>query len=1093
MWLVEPTPAYLRRRLCRSAAAPAMASEQLQAAPADGASALIVVAPSSAGGDPNPPTIDIASSAHCHRPSPAASALVLAAAERLDGAGRLAAALGPLDAWMLARAAGEVAEDDGFESLAALPGPGPFGRLGRALEQRLSAPDRLRHLTRALFSGAEWARREAAEALRLAEPAAPDFLDALDGHDRVRLGRRLRDPFGSLLDADAPGDDFDEGPAARGPAGSFQASEFAKLERIYQGAALDPELRRAAAEQLALALRVLFRSALADLREAVAAARGGDRAGAEGPAASVLSSLCRLLPGVRRTLRDEPESLRALVPYAFHPHTGVRREASAALAWALFSDNEEAQARGCRTPALFAREVLEGSDAPGPWAGLPLPAPLAAAFRFAFAVRPCGLQGPAEGAVPPASPRLARALAAAWHLERVGGLSGALRSAAAAAGEAVVGALTPRSGTGPWPWRACTRPRPSARRWARPPAPRRTPTARGPLRGRPRRRPRLRRRDVARRIPPLAACQLVATLTAEADAAMRRVLDGREAEEAEPQPRPQPSSENAAGGGGGGGGGGELGARLSERLVRLYGASRGALERAAPDRRQLRSRAAIAGALVNVLAASRTGTRAALESGVPAALIAAAEEAHAVASSLGPGGGGVGGEWGGEGALRHGAAVAELVLSLALLKNLAAGSGEAKAALLALRVAALLERLWPLAAREGEALQVELLGLLAGRARLGVAAHGAAFAALASMALVPEFRAALARTAFLADCAAALDRVARERAPRVAAAAGPGAPSEELLASSVAAGGGEGVPAAAARQAAVLHFLGNLAFSQMRASLPSSAPRVPRPRLRPRPASFAPRASLKAYPPGLVAYAVELLEERRGAPAALRLALRAGAALLLRNLAFLQEAKPHILAPGQWRCRGCWRWFGAAARASAPPAAGALWALVYNNQKALPGPTPPPRLRSESPSGALPVSSAQVKVALKGAGAGCALLAREAELSQRPAAAALREEEAGEGAEGAGGRAGRSCGRAGRAGRSCGRPGSGGAGAARGRRRRRRRRRRRWRASQCSSTCSTPARPPSPDPSSLVSSFSPPLLQAHWPAAPAPGPRGESP
>eukprot|EP00741_Cyanophora_paradoxa_P024700 tig00000282_g23844.t1 len=231
----------------------------------------------------------------------AASALVLAAAERLDGAGCLAAALGPLDAWILARAAGEAAEDDGFENRAALPGP--FGRLARALEQRLSAPDRLRHLIRGLFSGAEWARREAAEALRLAEPAALDFLDALDGHDRVRLGRRLRDPFGSLLDADAPGDEFDEGPAARGPAGSFQASEFDKLQRIYQGAALDPELRRAAAEQLALALRdprfsaafadeSLFRSALADLREAAAAARGGDRAGAEGPAASALSPRC---------------------------------------------------------------------------------------------------------------------------------------------------------------------------------------------------------------------------------------------------------------------------------------------------------------------------------------------------------------------------------------------------------------------------------------------------------------------------------------------------------------------------------------------------------------------------------------------------------------------------------------------------------------------------------------------------------------------------------------------------------------------------------------------------------------------------------
>eukprot|EP00741_Cyanophora_paradoxa_P024704 tig00000282_g23848.t1 len=61
-------------------------------------------------------------------------------------------------------------------------------------------------------------------------------------------------------------------------------------------------------------------------------------------------------------------------------------------------------------------------------------------------------------------------------------------------------------------------------------------------------------------------------------------------------------------------------------------------------------------------------------------------------------------------------------------------------------------------------------------------------------------------------------------------------------------------------------------------------------------------------------------------------------------------------------------------------AAGALWALVYNNQK--------------------------VKVALKGAGVGRTLLALEAELSQRPAAAALREEEEEEeeeGGEGAGG------------------------------------------------------------------------------------------
>eukprot|EP00741_Cyanophora_paradoxa_P024705 tig00000282_g23849.t1 len=1314
----------------------------------------------------------------------AASALVLAAAERLDGAGCLAAALGPLDAWILARAAGEAAEDDGFENRAALPGP--FGRLARALEQRLSAPDRLRHLIRALFSGAEWARREAAEALRLAEPAALDFLDALDGHDRVRLGRRLRDPFGSLLDADAPGDEFDEGPASRGPAGSFQASEFAKLQRIYQGAALDPELRRAAAEQLALALRdprfsaafadeSLFRSALADLREAAAAARGGDRAGAEGPAASVLSSLCRLLPGVRRTLRDEPESLRALVPYVFHPHTGVRREASAALAWALFSDDEEARARGCRTPALFAREALEGSDAPGPWAGPPLPAPLAAAFRFAFAVRPCALRGPAEGAVPPASPRLARSLAAAWHLERVGAFPapsdrrrrrparpsrgpharGAGRDPGhgapapalgrphgAGRGRRRRGARRLRGGAGApralceadpaaarafaaasWPdafrrflsvapstpadeellaallrvlWSLCDpaaglpaskarlilsaacdtlvpllapgRPLPAAspahesararlaaasaahaarerlqlaalvflRRLLATPAPagrpapppscsttRRSPlpsrTASWPRRRRPpprrrlpdrRRGPRARsraaggsggggglarrpvvdggaggaargadaagagragprgrlprqapraggagavlaalaaapERDAASRSPgalvaecggaalgaalaflsdrearvralagavaaqlarwpdawpalaaahrpdgeegpapgwlraaaaragdarecaavrqealacvanyvaaswcleavrdeagtpglcraaaallsslllaghrpaadallaaegaparwgpwrpscsaprtsgasprptaapprrrssatrpspppsrapagraalraavaqrtpllasaagalgeaacgaearaplaalvgnllhrcpeagaalaeagpaaapallrgacaalegrdpraQLAACQLVATLTAGADAAMRRVLDGKEAEEAEPRPRPQP-------------GGGELGARLSGRLVRLYGASRSALDGAAPDRGQLRTRAAIAGALVNVLAASRTGTRAALEAGLPAALIAAAEEAHAVASSLGPGGGGGGGEWGGEGALRHGAAVAELVLSLALLKNLAAGSQEAKAALLALRVSALLERLWPLAAREGEALQVELLGLVANlaarcpEATRALLLHSSASAARPSPA-APSAAALLLqlaggrgsawrrtgrpsrRSPRWPSCPTRPPRRRRRRRPGA-----PGAPPESLSASSVAAGGGEGVPAAAARQAALLHFLGNLAFSHE-----------------------GQLAIVRT--PGLVGHAVELLEERRGAPAALRLALRAGAALLLRNLAFLQEAKPHILAPGPY-------------------------------------------------------------------------------------------------------------------------------------------------------------------------------------------------
>eukprot|EP00741_Cyanophora_paradoxa_P000252 tig00000402_g244.t1 len=956
------------RTLARSAAAPAMASEQLQAAPAGGASERCRLLEVAQGGDLLFHLLSRGLDDLEPAAASAASALVLAAAERLDRAGRLAVALGPLDAWVLARAAGEVAEDDGSENRAALPGPGPFGRLGRALEQRLSAPDRLRHLTRALFSGAEWARREAAEALRLAEPAAPDFLDALDGHDRVRLGRRLRDPFGSLLDADAPGDDFDEGPAARGPAGSFQASELAKLQRIYQGAALDPELRRAAAEQLALALRDPRFSAALRPFLALPAPSGGT-------------------PNPQRRARVAPR-----------PRTLRVREASAALAWALFSDNEEAQARGCRTPALFAREVLEGSDAPGPWAGLPLPAPLAAAFRFAFAVRPCALQGPAEGAVPPASPRLARALAAAWHLERVGGLSGALRSAAAAAGEAVVGALTPEERDGTL---AMARLHPSsavcaaldavagaaahadcaaalgrlgalceadpaaARAFAAatwPDAFRRCPEARAALgEAGPAAAPALLRGACAAlegrdRRAQLAACQLVATLTAEADAAMRRVLDGREAGEAEPQPRPPPSSENAAGGGGGGGGAGSWArgsraARAALRGVAGRAGEGGSGSPAAPlPRRHRRG----AGERARGLAHGHAG----------GARVGPAGRAHR----------------GGRGGARSGLVAgprrgrrAELVLSLALLKNLAAGSGEAKAALLALRVAALLERLWPLAAREGEALQVELLGLLAGRARLGVAAHGAAFAALASMALVPEFRAALARTAFLADCAAALDRVARERAPRVAAAAGPGAPLEELLASSVAAGGGEGVPAAAARQAAVLHFLGNLAFSQMRASLPSSAPRVPRPRPRPRPASFAPRASLKAYPPGLVAHAVELLEERRGAPAALRLALRAGAALLLRNLAFLQEAKPHILAPGH-----CWRWCGAAARASAPLAAGALWALVYNNQKALPGPTPPPRLRSESPSGALPVSSAQ-----------------------RPASAALREEE--EGAEGAGG------------------------------------------------------------------------------------------
>eukprot|EP00741_Cyanophora_paradoxa_P000242 tig00000402_g235.t1 len=549
-------------------------------------------------------------------------------------------------------------------------------------------------------------------------------------------------------------------------------------------------------------------------------------------------------------------------PARVPPAHGVRREASAALAWALFSDNEEAQARGCRTPALFAREVLEGSAA-------------AAA---------------GEAVVGALTPEERDGTLAMARLHPSSAVRAALGAAAGAAAHADCAAALGRLAA------LCEADPAAARAFA---------AATWP--------------DAFRRARPAGAA---GGLPARRDAHRR----GRRRH----APRPR-----RKGGGGGGASapasavvrergwrrrrrrrGGELGARLSERLVRLYGASRGALERAAPDRRQLRSRAAIAGALVNVLAASRTGTRAALESGVPAALIAAAEEAHAVASSLGPGGGGAGGEWGGEGALRHGAAVAELVLSLALLKNLAAGSGEAKAALLALRVAALLERLWPLASCEGEALQVELLGLLAGRARLGVAAHGAAFAALASMALVPEFRAALARTAFLADCAAALDRVARERAPRVAAAAGPGAPLEELLASSVAAEGGEGVPAAAARQAAVLHF----------------------------PALFSPPA-------------------------------------------------PTLLT--------------SSSRASAPLAAGALWALVYNNRKALPGPTLPPRLRSESPSGALPVSSAQVKVALKGAGAGGGPARPQGgavAAAGLRGSAALREGE--EGAEGAGGAGG---------------------------------------------------------------------------------------
>eukprot|EP00741_Cyanophora_paradoxa_P000245 tig00000402_g237.t1 len=298
MWLVEPTPAYLRRRFCRSAAAPAMASEQLQAAPADGASALIVVAPSSAGGDPNPPTIDIASSAHCHRPSPAASALVLAAAERLDGAGRLAAALGPLDAWMLARAAGEVAEDDGFENRAALPGPGPFGRLGRALEQRLSAPDRLRHLTRALFSGAEWKRCGSRSRLaprrrrargRLPGPAAAAVLPAAASLTAAAARVRAAELLAALSAAPPPPP---SSPAAASLTAAAARVRAAELLAALSAAPPPPPSSPAAASLTAAAARARAAELLAALSAgdlarrpvvdggAGGATRGADAAGA---------------------------------------------------------------------------------------------------------------------------------------------------------------------------------------------------------------------------------------------------------------------------------------------------------------------------------------------------------------------------------------------------------------------------------------------------------------------------------------------------------------------------------------------------------------------------------------------------------------------------------------------------------------------------------------------------------------------------------------------------------------------------------------------------------------------------------------------
>eukprot|EP00741_Cyanophora_paradoxa_P000250 tig00000402_g242.t1 len=386
MWLVEPTPAYLRRRFCRSAAAPAMASEQLQAAPADGASALIVVAPSSAGGDPNPPTIDIASSAHCHRPSPAASALVLAAAERLDGAGRLAAALGPLDAWMLARAAGEVAEDDGFENRAALPGPGPFGRLGRALEQRLSAPDRLRHLTRALFSGAECAAaRGAGSPLAAAAPAdgflapppppsSPAAASLTAAAARVRAAELL-----AALSAAPP-------PPPSSPAAASLTAAAARVRAAELLAALSaapppPPSSPAAASLTAAAARVRAAELLAALsagdlarRPVVDGGAGGATRGADAAGAGRAGPRGRGLPEPRRArrgVRRGGPGRRAGVPFGPRgPRAGPGWGVAAQLArwpdaWSVLAvahrpDGEEGPAPGwLRAAAARAGDARE--------------------------------------------------------------------------------------------------------------------------------------------------------------------------------------------------------------------------------------------------------------------------------------------------------------------------------------------------------------------------------------------------------------------------------------------------------------------------------------------------------------------------------------------------------------------------------------------------------------------------------------------------------------------------------------------------------------------------------------------------------------
>eukprot|EP00741_Cyanophora_paradoxa_P000238 tig00000402_g231.t1 len=915
---------------------PADSNRRRPAAPADGASALIVVAPSSAGGDPNPPTIDIASSAHCHRPSlalrrpqrtsgsvppgllevaqgsdllfhllsrglddlepaaaSAASALVLAAAERLDGAGRLAAALGPLDAWVLARAAGEVAQDDGFENRAALPGPGPFGRLGRALEQRLSAPDRLRHLTRALFSGAECPAGGSAAARGAGSPLA---------------AAALADGF--LAPPPPP-----SSPAAASPTAAAARARAAEL------------LAALSAGDLARRPVHLVRAALGAVLAALAAAPERDAA-SRSPGALVAECGGAALGAALAFLSDREEGpapgcLRAAAARAGDARecAAVRQEALACVAnyvaasWVPGGPAAPAELRAA-LDALPLTECLEAmrdeAGTPGRTSAL---GPLAALLQRAtherrleeahrrVAATPLLRDSPLAASVPWAGPaaaaaaelgglRAALAALADEALRRGGAAVGAavaqrtalLTSAAAALGEAACGAEARAPLAAPVGnlLHRCPEARAALGEAGPAAAPALLRGACAALEGRDRR-------------AQLAACQLVATLTAEADAAMRRVLDGREAGEAEPQPRPPPSSENAAGGGGGGGGGGAGSWARGSRAARA--ALRGVAGRAGEG-----------------------------GSGSPAAPLPRRHRRGAGERARGLAHGHAGGaRWPRRWARRG--RRAELVLSLALLKNLAAGSGEAKAALLALRVAALLERLWPLAAREGEALQVELLGLLAGRARLGVAAHGAAFAALASMALVPEFRAALARTAFLADCAAALDRVARERAP---ASPPPPAPGPFGGAPGLVGGGGGRGGRAGGRRAA-----------------------GGRPPLSRQPCLLTNEGQLAIVrTPGLVAHAVELLEERRGAPAALRLALRAGAALLLRNLAFLQEAKPHILAPEM----------------------------------------------------ALPRLLAMVKVALKlkGAGVGRALLAREAELSQRPAAAALREEEE-EGAEGAGG------------------------------------------------------------------------------------------